>query len=445
MELIQSHIDAKKFEFGIIYGRRRIGKTTILKELVRRNRGIYFFASEMDYGYNLSELSRAVAEHYGEAVTFDSLEMIFEYLHKKSLSERVLLIIDEFTYLFAKEPGIMSLLQRIIDSQLVSSNIALILSGSQIGMIEDVISYKKPLYGRTTFRLKIRPFDYSDSAKFYPGFSNEDRIRAYGVFGGIPHYLSKVDDQIPLKDNIVNLILREDGILADETEFFLRQELRAVSSYSMIIHAIANGATRLNEISTKGQIHNTGTTTKFIDTLRGLDIIEKEVCFGEGEKSKRTLYRLKDNFFHFYFTYIQSNQSKRALLEPATFYEVGIAESFDEYTSFIFEKVCREFLVRTNVGSGEHAILEVGRYWGNNKKLKREVEIDIATRSAGGIAVYECKWTKKVFGKEEVQGLKNESEILDPYMLGGFSRRGFSAYAKEKLHRAYRLDDLFEV
>ncbi len=174
--LIQKHIDTDRFEFGIIYGRRRIGKTTLIKEIIKKNNGIYFVASEMDYGYNLSELSKVVAGYFAEAVTFNSLEMIFDYLIKKSVNERVLIIIDEFTYLFTKDPGILSVLQNIIDNKLINSNISLILSGSQVGMIEDVISYKKPLYGRTTFKIKIKAFDYFDSAKFFPKYSYDDKV-----------------------------------------------------------------------------------------------------------------------------------------------------------------------------------------------------------------------------------------------------------------------------
>ncbi|NCU27849.1 ATP-binding protein, partial [Candidatus Nomurabacteria bacterium] len=307
-QIILKHIDSSSFEFGIVYGRRRVGKTALLKEVMKQNTGIYFVANEMGFDYNISEFAGTVANYFNESVTFKDLEMIFSYLCKKSLEQRVLVVIDEFSYLFSREPGVQSVLQNIIDNELIKSNVKLILAGSQVGMIEEVISYKKPLYGRTTFRLKITAFDYFDAAKFYPGFSSEDRIRAYGVLGGIPYYLSKVDDSFSLRDNIIDLVLREGSFLADETEFFLKQELRAVSSYGMIIHSVSRGATRLNEISTKSQIGNTGTATKYINILRDLDIIYKEVCFGEGESSKKTIYKLKDHSFDFYYTFVMTKR-----------------------------------------------------------------------------------------------------------------------------------------
>jgi uncharacterized protein len=177
--------------------------------------------------------------------------MLCRYISKKSLHEKVVLVIDEFTYLFAKEPGIQSQLQNAIDNHLLNSNVILILSGSHVGMIEEVISYHKPLYGRITFQIKLEPFDYLESSHFYPNYSNEDKIRTYAVFSGIPFFLSLIDDKKTVKENVVELLLEDHAILAEETEFFLKQELRSVSSYTMIIHAISFGSTRLGEISTK--------------------------------------------------------------------------------------------------------------------------------------------------------------------------------------------------
>jgi len=443
IETIEKRIQNKEFEFGILYGRRRIGKTSLLKEILKSNKGIYFVANEMGYEYNLNILSNAVASFYNDSVTFSSLDMLFEYLNKKSNKERVLLIIDEFTYLFTKEPAIQSLLQNAIDNHLVESNVTLILSGSHVGMIEDVISYHKPLYGRTTFKMKIKPFDYYESSLFYPNFENEDKVRLYSVFGGIPYYLSKINDSISIKANIERLIIDENAILADETEFFLKQELRSITSYSMIINSICSGATRLNEISTKSQVNNTGTATKYINTLRNLDIIEKEICFGEKPNSKRTLYKIEDNFFNFYYKFIYTNKSKMILLSPNVFYDNFIGQKLDEYVSFIFEKVAKEFLIRKNHIAKDDMFYEIARYWGNNKKLKREVEIDIMTKGDKGNTAYECKWTTDLFRSSEVKDLIEESEFLKPYRVGGFSKSGYSEEALARLDLTYTVDDLY--
>lgn len=444
VQMIQNRIDNDGFEFGIIYGRRRIGKTTLLKEILKRNKGIYFVASEMDYAYNLDQFAKVIANYFNEPVTFSSMEMLFKYVIQKSINERLIIIIDEFTYLFVKEPGVQSLLQNIIDNELSQSNIVLILSGSQVGMIEETISYHKPLYGRATFKQHLKGFDYFDSAKFYEKYSDEDKIRTYAVFGGIPYYLSKINDNVSLKENIINLILNDDSILKDEIEFFLKQKLRSVISYSMIIHSISSGATKLNEISTKSQVNNTGTTTKYVTTLTNLDIIEKEMCFGEKSNSKKTLYKIKDNFFNFYYKFIHSNKSKLTLVNAAVFYDRIIKNQLDEYVSFIFEKICHQFLMRKSLKKEGNGIYEIAKYWGNHKELKREVEIDIATKDDKGITVYECKWTNDQFRKAEFNDLYNDSSLLNPYRYGGFSKNGFSEDAKKSLTAAYTIKDLFK-
>lgn len=444
-QIIHKHIISGKFEFGIVYGRRRIGKTMLLKELLKEHPGIYFVADEMGYEYNIAAFAGTVAGYFDDSVTFSNLNMIFEYLCKKSQEQRIIVVIDEFTYLFSSEPGIQSVLQNIIDGELSKSNVVLILSGSQIGMIEEVISYTKPLYGRTTFKLKLESFDYYDAASFYPGFCIEDKIRAYGVFGGTPYYLSKIDDKASLRENIIGLILSEGSVLSEETEFFLKQELRAVISYSMILHSISSGATRLNEISTKAQINNTGTTAKYLSVLRDMDIVEREVCFGESENSKKTLYRIKDNFFDFNYTFVMPNKSKLAVMGPDVIYDRFIMNKIDEYTSFVFERICREFLIRQNMTKAAEPFYEIGRFWGNDRATRSDVEIDIVSKGDEGTTVYECKWTKDLFGKKEATDLVTKSGLLMPYRFGGFSRNGFSSGGSEMLDICYSAKDLFKV
>lgn len=443
IELIEKKIKSSSFEFGIVYGRRRIGKTSLLKEIIQRNNGIYFVANEMGIEHNLNKLFSIVGDYFNENISFIDLEMMFKHLKEKSKNERVILIIDEFTYLLTKDEGVQSVFQNIIDTYLLDSNIILILSGSQVGMIEDIVSYEKPLYGRTTFRLQLKAFDYYDASLFYPNYSYLDKVKAYSVFGGIPYYLSKIDNNLSLKENIINLIIKDDGILFEETDFFLKQELRSISSYSMIINAISSGATRLNEISTKALVNNSGTTTKYLDTLKSLDIIEREVCFGESQNSKKTIYRVKDNFFNFFYTFIHPNKTKIVLLDEEVFYEQFIEKNLDKYVSFIFEEICKEFLIRKNKTQKEDMFFEIGRFWGNNKDLKREVEIDIVTKSERGNTCFECKWTTDLFRKREYLDLKEESSVLEPVKLGGFSKQGFSEDATELLDFAFNVQDLY--
>ncbi|MFA7020721.1 MAG: ATP-binding protein [Bacilli bacterium] len=442
-QVIIERIENTTFEFGILYGRRRIGKTTLLKNILEERKGIYFVASEMDFTYNLEAFSRVVAIYFDEPVTFDSLEMLFAYLNKKSQQERLIVVIDEFTYLFAKEKGIESMFQNIIDHTIEHSNMVLILSGSQVGMIEDVISYSRPLYGRLTFKMKLEAFDYYDAALFYPNFSTEDKIIAYSIFGGIPHYLSRIDDDLPIKENVIKLLSSKNADFKDEINFFLKQELRSISAYGMIISAIAGGATKLNEVAQRAQIKETGTATKYINTLRDLNIIEKEVCFGERENSKKTIYKIKDNLFHFYYLFIQKNKSQIAMTDENYFYDTFIKPNLDTYVGHKFEIIAKQYLIRKNKENLTNPFIEVARYWGNNKELKREVEIDLVVKGKNTLVVYECKWTNDLFRLSEVNNLRKSANHLHPTSLQAFSKSGYSDEVKNALDKAYILDDLF--
>jgi AAA+ ATPase superfamily predicted ATPase len=444
LNLIQNKIDSKRFEFGILYGRRRIGKTRLLTEVAQRNKVIYYVANESGAEHNLSMIGSVVADYFNEPVSFSDFSRLLEYIAQKAISNKIILIIDEFTYLLTKSEGLLSVFQNAIDQHMINTDMTFILSGSHVGMVEEAISYQKPLYARSTFKLNLKPFDYFDSAKFYPGFSNEDKIRTYSIFGGIPFYLEKIDYTKSLRDNIIDLTVVAGAAFEDEIMFFLRQELRSISSYGSIISAIASGATRLNEITFKSNVNDTGAASKYIDTLIGLGIIEREICFGEKPNSRKTIYRIKDHFFHFYYEFIESNKSKMAIISKELFYDLFINPKLEEYVSFKFEIIAREFLIRKNLSNTtEDIFVEIGRYWGNSPILRQEVEIDIVTKTQNGNTAYECKWTNDLFRLDVVNNLKEKSRHLMVTAFGGFSRSGYTRDAKENLDICYTVDDLY--
>lgn len=438
LKILENKIDSNQFEFGIVYGRRRIGKTRLLQEIVKKHNAIYYVANEMGLAYNLKQLSNAVANYFNEPFTFDNLESLFEYLANKSNNETIILIIDEFTYLMSTNNEIQSILQNIIDNRILDSKIKLILSGSHVGMVEDAISYKKPLYGRSTFRMKIEPFDYYDAAKFYPNVSQEDKVRLYSVFGGVPFYTNKIDDSKSVKENIISLIIDDGAIFEDEISFFLSQEVRSVASYGKIINAIATGATRLNEISTKSGTANTGTASKYLDLLITLGIVEREYCFGEKSNSKKTMYRVKDQLFKFYYNFIERYKTQKVIMNSERFYDRFVKEHLDEFVSFEFEKICRDFLKRKY----SHTIDEIGRYWYNNAKEKKDIEIDIVMRDNGKLFAFECKWTNDPIGSNVRNCLEEKGKIFGNVYLGFFSKSGYNNIGTNA--GTYCIDDLYK-
>lgn len=446
IKLINEKINSDGFEFGILYGRRRIGKTRLLAEVIKNNDVIYYSASEMGGYNNLMALTSVVTDYFKDPVMFPNFSMLFEYVAKHTGDKHLLFVIDEFTYLLNNNEGLLSVLQNAIDAFFKKTKITLIISGSHIGMMEDAVSYHKPLYARSTFKIHLKPFDYYEASEFYKNYSSIEKIRTYSVFGGIPFYLEKIDSVKSLEHNIMDLVIGSGAVFENEIYFFLQQEVRAVASYGAILNAVASGATKLNEISTKSKVDNTGTTSKYIETLINLGIMEKEICFGEKFNSRKTIYRITDNFFHFYFEFIEFNKSKMMVLPKEIFYNKFIAPDIDGFISLKYETIAREYLIRTNLQlDKEEHFYEIGRYWYNDAKQKKNIEIDIVTRSEAGVSVYECKWTNDVFRLDTVKQLKKKSIVLNPVKFGGFSKSGYSEEAHNELEIAIEPEDLFRA
>ncbi len=441
LELIDRKIRSNQFEFGLVYGRRRIGKTKLLEEVVKKHDAIYYVANELGTAYNLSKLSEVVATHYHESFQFDGFESLFSFLAKRSEEKSTILIIDEFTYLMSQDVGLLSVFQNAIDQFLLQSQVTLILSGSHVGMIEEAISYRKPLYGRTTFKMKIEPFDYYDASKFYPNMNAIDKVRLYGVFGGVPFYTSKINEHLSVKENIINLIVEKGAIFEDEITFFLTQEVRSMSTYGRLLDAIASGATKLSEIASKSGSANTGTISKNLDVLMGLGIVEKEYCFEEGSHSKKTIYRIKDPLFHFHYVFIERNKTSKVLMDAERFYENYIEPRFERYVSFKFETICTEYLKRTY----QTSIQSIGRYWYNDAKERKQVEIDIMMKERDTYMAFECKWTEQLIDESVYQTLLKRANQFEPVQLGFFSKSGYEESVLMKDGLFIGIDDLYQL
>lgn len=428
LRILENKIKSNHFEFGIIYGRRRIGKTKLLQELVKNHNAIYYVANEMGYESNLEQLSSTVAGYYNQPFTFSSYESLFEFVGQKSIEEELILIIDEFTYLMSSNEEILSVLQNIIDHSLISTKLKLIISGSHVGMLEDAISYKKPLYGRSTFKLKIEAFDYYDASKFYPNASYEEKIMYYSVFGGVPFYTNRIDDELTFKENVLSLLIEEGSIFEDEVSFFLSQEVRSVATYGKVLNAIASGATRVNEISTKSGISDSGNTSKHLELLIQLGIVEKIYSFGESANSRKSMYKIKDQLFLFNYRFLERYRTQKAIMAPENFYNTYIEPHLNEFISFEFERISIEFLLRKYAND----IQEISSYWFNSVKLKKDIEIDVVMKKNNELFAFECKWTNSLIDRKIVADLRNKTLHLDEGInLGFFSKTGYSEALKE--------------
>lgn len=229
MNQLERMYTSARFEFMVMYGRRRIGKTTILQEFSKTHKTIFFSAQEKNDALNLQDFSRLVQEYFDRNFisNFANWEDALNYLGRKSQNQRTVLIVDEFPFLAETNPSIKSILQHKIDHDWKERNLFLILCGSSVSfMLNDVMGYKSPLYGRSTGSMEVLPFDYLESAAFFPNYAEEEKLIAYGMLGGVPRYLNAFDPGRSLRENLISEILAEGAFLNDEPQTMLRMELR---------------------------------------------------------------------------------------------------------------------------------------------------------------------------------------------------------------------------
>jgi AAA+ ATPase superfamily predicted ATPase len=432
LDVLEKHWKSGKFELCIIYGRRRVGKTTLIRQFCRGKDTIFFTAMETSAQENLVSLSRAVLTAGQGAPVFPSFFDAFAHVFAVSRDKRMALVIDEYPFLTQSYPGISSLLQRLIDENRADSKLFLIINGSSISMMTDFFfNYKRPLYGRKTCQLKLDPLEFFALAEFFPQLSTETLVYIYGVYGGIPKYLEDYDTGCSLKDNIFKDFLQKSAPLYDEPSSILKQELREPANYNAILTAIAHGATRYSEIGGKAQIQGRN-ISGFLESLLSLELIKKEnpvpPC-----GSKRSLYRLNDNMLMFWYRFIPINISLISQGKAELAWQ-SISTEFETYMGHIFEQIALQYLWRIN-GSGTlpFAFIDAGRWWGTDPAKREEIEIDIIAHDGKTKALFcECKWWKQKVGPDVLDGLaaKAACPLFDNFKqrwLCLFSRKGFSA------------------
>lgn len=280
----------------------------------------------------------------------------------------MVLAIDEYPYLAGGFHSISSILQAHIDSQFKDSKLFLILCGSSMSFMEkQVLGYKSPLYGRRTAQFKILPFDFFESLPFFEAFSKEEKAILYGVTGGIPEYLTKINPAKTVRDNIIDLFLTSSGHFYEEPSNLLKQELREPSTYNGIIEAIAEGAPRLNEISTKCGIES-NKCAKYLKSLMSLGIVKKEQPVTE-TSSKKSLYLLDDMMFRFWYRFVFPNMSGIVSGLGDAIYDFEVSENLSTYMGLVFEEICKQYLYKeARSNTLPFFTAKAGRWWGNNPK-----------------------------------------------------------------------------
>ena len=421
-----------EFQCVIMYGRRRVGKTALINEFIQGKDAIYYVGQETNSNENLESLSSSIILHsqiFNEfSPVFSNFKDALEAVFSMSTKRRIVLAIDEYPYLAASYKGISSLLQNCIDKYKRTSKLYLILCGSSLSFMEhQVLGYKSPLYGRRTAQFKIMPFEYSQTREYFPDSYNAgDVALLYGITGGIPLYLSIIDRQYSVVENIKQHFLKTSGYLFEEPGNLIKQECREPAKYNAIIKAIANGASRLSEISVKVGME-TAMCSTYISKLMSIGIIRKEHPFRE-ETGKKTIYRINDNMFRFWYRFIPDTMSliQRGEIELAySHIQPGIAG----FMGAVFEEICLQYLWKLNSnGQTPFSFTDAGRWWGNDPINRKECEIDVIADNKEDAIFAECKWTNEPVKSSILDDLIQKSALFrysrKYYYI--FSKNGFS-------------------
>lgn len=432
--------DTGRFECVIIYGRRRVGKTTLINHFLTDRPTIYFSAIESNEERNLELLSRSIAmfEHgddaMGSAPVHRNLESALEEVFRLSGQQRLALVIDEYPYLAKADPSASSVLQHAIDRHKDDSRLMLILCGSSMSFMErQVLGYQSPLYGRRTAQIKVEPFGYTDVRRFMPRYDARNAAVAYGLTDGVPQYLRQLDESMSIRDNIRWNILDPDCYLFEEPGNLLKQELRSPAEYNAVIQSVASGSSRLNVIATSCHMESAACST-YLRNLIDLGIVRKETPFRE-VAPRRTIYRIRDSFFRFWYRFVPSNMPliQSGHVDLAT---DRIVKSLPDFMGQTFEDICLQWMWERNGDAVlPFLILDAGRWWGPDPSTKRQEEIDIVAMGddPDDMLFCECKWRSVPSGMKELETLRHRAALLHPvrphYML--FSRSGFDASLRE--------------
>lgn len=429
LKILNNQYNSDKFEFTVIYGRRRVGKTAIINEFVKDKDVIYFTGVESNAKQNLQNLSQSIMNsEQGLPISseFPTFQSALEFVFQKSIEKRIVLVIDEYPYVAKSSKSLASTLQLLIDRYKGKSKLFLILCGSSMSYMEDhVLAYKAPLYGRRTAQIKVQPFDFFEACKYYKNFSDTDKALAYGIVGGTPQYLLQLNDRISLKDNIKNIYLNPSSFLFEEPTNLLKQEVREPAIYNAIITAIATGASKLSEIATKvGE--ETSVCATYIRNLISLEIIKKEAPFGENT-SRKTVYSLEDNMFRFWYRFVAGNTSIIARGADEIAYR-RIEPYLSDYMGAVFEEISKQYLWQLLL-NGECPVnfRDIGRWWGTNPKTHKQEEIDIMGIQDKDTALFaECKWTAE---KVDVNVL---DKLIERSGLFNYAHKYYYLFAKTR-------------
>ena len=416
MEVLEEEYRRKGSSLVILYGRRRTGKTTLISEFIKEKPALFFLATEESEAQNRSAFKERAAEFIDSdllrSAAVSNWDVVFAAVMEHPFESKPVIVIDEFQNIGKSNRAFPSIFQRIWDEKLKDKSVMVILCGSLISMMtSQALNYGSPLYGRRTAQIRLEQIPFRFYRDFFPQKSFKELVETYAVTGGIPKYIEVFSEKSDIYQAIESNVLNRASFLYDEPHFLLQQEVAEVGSYFSIIRSVAAGNHKLSAISSALEVKATS-LTKYLKTLIDLDILEREVPVTEDnpEKSKRGLYRIKDNYLRFWFAFIYPNTS---------FIESGnsrivmskIRKSLTtSHTAFVYEDVCRQRMWDLNANeTWPFYFSKVGRYWDANT----EIDVTAIDPEGRNLVLGECKYWHEPVGANVLRELEKKADAVE--------------------------------
>ena len=426
----------------MVYGKRRVGKTTLILKALEQcpYQTVYFECLKGTIQDNIDgfvqELVRV--KILPVPLAFSSLQDVFAYLN--TLTQKMVVVVDEYTHLYAMNDSgaVDSVFQCIIDNRL--AHIELILSGSNIGMMKDLLQERNPLYGRFAASIKLEELNYLDAAKFYPDKSAYDKVAHYAVFGGSPFINQALNPAVTLRENIIGTILNPMSPVYLYASQLVFSDNALNINAERIFSALGNDRKRYTEIEDALGVKKTGNLAKQIKTLTDLDILSRRIPINKPNDNKKATYELNDNLLRFYYAFVYKNSSALQVLGAEAFYDEYVAPVLTHFIAHHFEDICREYF-SLQVRSGRmNGVRSIGSYYLDTAVRCENKAFSVCVELADGYAVYLPKYSAQPMTLDEIHGEAQRMEgVNDPGIkqLGFISINGFVEQEKPYIY----LDD----
>lgn len=430
----------------LVYGKRRVGKSTLIARAAKTFDGtvVEHLCAQSSFEGNLELLCRSVSRSLElPTMHFDYLQDLFDFLN--GLGRRILLVIDEYQYLKQSRAGneVDSLVQAIVDS--LSPNVKLVLCGSFVTVMRELLEEANPLFGRFSAILHVEEFDYYDAARFCPDKRPYDKIAYYALFGGSPFVLSTLDYGLSPADNVANLLLPDTGVLRTHVESVMLKEIQRAYDVR-ILETLGNGKKRYSEIESVVRPNSSGLLDKQLKSLMSMETLRKTSPVNRRNDRKKQFYEISDNLMRFYFTYIFGNTAALANLGERAFFETEVAPTLGQFASRRLEDMAIQYFKRLSRAGALRDVRDFGSYWYDDPIAKSNGEFDCVLSREGSLDFYECKYFDRPMTLTECEDEERQVRAIPGASVGaiGFICSGGFDFKSE----AYELvtgDDLYRA